>query len=87
MFEKKKDATQATDGALEQAVETVTAEDIPPDSQPVVDYGVYNDAIVHTEQSDVVITIPIGESVVTIRAPQALIAQNATDNIAGRLLK
>lgn len=69
-----------------ETTETETETEIAP-SGPAIDYGVYNGAIVHTEQSDVVITIPVGESVVTIRAPQALIAQNATDNIAGRLIR
>jgi hypothetical protein len=85
MFEKKKEESQTMEAALNETPETAVTEMDSP--SPVIDYGVYNDAIVRTEQSDVIITIPVGESVVTIRAPQALIAQNATDNIAGSLIR
>ncbi len=85
MFEKKKDVIETTEPVPEETVEPVeTGRDAP---ESVTDYGVYNNAAVDREESDVVITIPIGESVMTIRAPQALIAQNATDAIAGALLR
>ncbi|MDQ7784866.1 MAG: hypothetical protein RDU20_18430 [Desulfomonilaceae bacterium] len=84
MFEKKKDVSEASKAGLDDVSEPIeTGTDV---TDTASDCGVYGEAIVHTAQSDVVITIPLDEHVVTIRAPQALIVRNAAQAVAGRLL-
>ncbi|MFH1116688.1 MAG: hypothetical protein V1792_22460 [Pseudomonadota bacterium] len=84
MFEKKNDVVEPAETATEETLETARPETA--DSGEVADYGPYKNAAVEKDGSDVIITIPVGESVMTIRSPQAFIAQNATRLVAGGLL-
>lgn len=51
-----------------------------------IDYGMFSEADVVVEGAEIVITIPLKYGVQTVRAPKAVVAAWAMDNVAGRVM-
>ena len=86
MFEKKNETTETaetTESGIVADAEDLTGTDSAADA--ATQWGVYDNATVSTDQGDVIITVPVDESVVTIRAPEQWIARTVSETVMGSL--